>query len=171
MFTKKPVPADHDLSVYVYTKSSRVFNILGRTYNQNVVISEAQLDTKNRLIGISQYWLDVDPLYKEAARKKNKIHDRAEFGLLDTQTYGINIIDKLSPKEWIISFKRFPSENMKLKVVKNRVILLRHMDTQRVWNIFVHSTSNFVGLPTVKKIDIIYYNIKSQEKRVDTIVI
>jgi len=68
--------------------------IISRNKNQNIVVYEAKR-TENKQLApenpVDVYWLDIDPEYVRANRKKGKLDDRVELGSLEKSlAYGVS---------------------------------------------------------------------------------
>ena len=90
-----------------------VFACLARNKNGNLVVMEA--DEKQ---GVSFYWLDLEPSYREAARKAGKKHDRDEFGRLDHIAYGYT--SRKLGTGFVVALKQLPHHEIIVRFVNGK---------------------------------------------------
>lgn len=102
----------------IYSQNKNIFLVVCRETNGNVVVFEACLSRNNHIKRIDKYWLDLDPNYKYKAIQRGTIRD--EFKMLDNYAYGIVVTNK-EPQKWTFHFKRFPSQNLTVEVVNDKV--------------------------------------------------
>jgi hypothetical protein len=91
-----------------------VFCCLARSTNGNIVVMEA-----DKVTGIHFYWLDLEPSYKDAARKKNRVNDRDEFGRLDHIAYG-HTQEKQPDHTYIVRMKQLARYPIHVRFVGNK---------------------------------------------------
>lgn len=102
-------------------KDPSVFCIIQRSKNSNVLIYKANM--KNGAIDaenpVSVFWLKIEPSYVEAHRKKGKKDDRTELTHLESSmAFGISW-EKLSEKEFKVTFLALKSRPVILKLNKD----------------------------------------------------
>ena len=82
-----------DLKHFQDTVSKNILFILKRSKNGNIVVYEALYDGDKLKSDkpVDVYWLDVDPKYVEANRKKGKMDDRVELNAVEKKiAYGLS---------------------------------------------------------------------------------
>jgi hypothetical protein len=151
-----------------------------RSKNKNVVCYRAVFTERsqcrlNPQAPLDAYWLDVDPEYVKANRKAGKSDDRCELNFIDrTMAYGhsVNEITEVQGMTVVdISFVALKDRTLKLCAVKETAtgevwpLLLATVDGKPsvVSRIFVNSTENFIGLPSVQYVEIFGIDLFSGE--------
>lgn len=124
--------------------------VIERSKNKNVVVYES-LDSESSPMGV--YWLDIDPAYVEANRKKGVMSDRSEISYLEKKiAYGLTATSA-GPGEHDISLVALPQKVIRLKecpVLKRPRAFTSILGREaRLERIYVESKENFFGLPTV----------------------
>lgn len=140
-FTNGPFPAQQKgiLAIsHVKRLAPTVFACLARNKNGNLVVMEA--DEKK---GVEFYWLDLEPSYKEAARKTGRVHDREEFGRLDHIAYG-HTVQKLG-NGYVVRMKQLPKHDMLIRFVDGKSkAYVREKDKEYLLDfIYVNQTGVF----------------------------
>ena len=97
-----------------------VFGTLVRNKNGNVVVMEG-LVAQERLQSISFYWLDLEPSYRQQARRKGKPHDRDEFSMWDHKAYGFTET-RVSPTRIDITLNQLPQYVIRVEYRDRRVV-------------------------------------------------
>ena len=138
--------------------------IIERSKNQNIVVYEAnrmvgdrkRLDSKNPL---QVYWLDIDPEYVKAARRKGKMHDREELGSIEKRmAYGFSS-EGISgnPSVYRIKLVAFPQREITLYLdSQGRAYALMEISgvQSQLKSVYIHSEERRFALPKVKYIDL-----------------
>lgn len=75
-------------------KHPNVLFFIARSKNKNIVVYEGMLNAAGNGFNTDKacdvYWLDIDPEYQAAARKKGKMDDRVELGTIEKKfAYGV----------------------------------------------------------------------------------
>ena len=168
-FKSKPFP-DHanwsEAMTLIYKESKNVFLIISRNKNRNLMVYEALTDLQGNLLGIEQYWLDLEPSYVQSARAKGRNHERDELSTLDYFGYGMEVKDKYRPDKWQVQFKQCP-QNMTLRTHKGGVSLYRKNargEVQKVHHLHLHDRSRMGFLPTVDYVDITAFDVKTKQR-------
>lgn len=140
--------------------SANIQFIIARSKNANIVVYEGmvkdgKLDADTPM---DVYWLDIDPEYIKANRKKGKNDDRVDLGMIEKKmAYG------LSASETAAGSGEF---NIKLVALSERQVIIKLVDGKpksylmingalcEVSIIYVDATDNWVGLPTVNFVEL-----------------
>jgi hypothetical protein len=73
--------------------SPNVLFFIARSKNENIVVYEAAKKSDSELDPakpIDVYWLDIDPAYQQANRKKGVMSDRSDLNMIEKQfAYGV----------------------------------------------------------------------------------
>ena len=166
---KEPRFIDDERDIMVYIQRSK---------NANVVCYKGVFDNEEPLAtgSIDSYWLDVDPAYIEANRKKGKMDNRCDFNIIERKlAYGVSsphIIEApnapisndvaRSSKLYSITFVALPSKVMALARFQFNgehlpvAMCMISGKLSVVCRIFVQSTEpkHFYQLPKVEYVDI-----------------
>jgi hypothetical protein len=157
----------------IYRADPNVFLIMVRNYNQNLVCFRGNLDNQRNSTHIESFWLDIDPKYKEKARKQGKNDDYVEFNKIDRYAYGIKILRKITAKTWKLSFARLPGQELTVSVGKHGISSYIEAPQEKdkpktiikIHHLFVHDKPALGFLwPTVTKIDIVGVSKSSKKK-------
>ena len=176
-FTDKPFPSHtttDEAIALVYEESPNIFLVISRNKNKNLMVYEAVLDaTKRKLLGIVQYWLDIEPSYVAKARAQGRFHDRDEICKLDLFGYGLQVLDRSRPDRWDLKFKQCPKYQMTMRIGKDDVGLFRRDITTKavlkVHHLHIHDRAIMGMLPTVDRVDIVAYD-KTRKKVVENFI-
>ena len=107
-FTVEELPTDKcgiQAIPTIYNTCNNVFLVVARKKNGNVVVYEGVLDNKRNLKRIDIYWLDLEPSYRQKARKSGRRHDRSSLKKIDKLGYDMYVTKKITPQKWEIQFK------------------------------------------------------------------
>lgn len=124
-FITKPVFPKHqnftgvEAIPHLLKMNPRIFCILARKRNGNLVIFEGNVEN-NQLVGITHYWLELEPSFMERARKRGRLHDRDEMSMFDDYAYGY--VDKCikKGKKFSVIMKHVASRPMVVVLGKNK---------------------------------------------------
>jgi len=110
-----------DLVAQLKVKCPFVFLVCFRDKNKNVMIYQASVENgKLANPPIESYWLNLEPSYREARKKKNIHHDREEQGFLDKKfAWGFEQ-KRISDAEATFTFLNFPETVMTVKLSPNK---------------------------------------------------
>jgi hypothetical protein len=175
-FKEKPFPN----SLYgvaaiptVYAQNSNVFLVVARKKNGNVMVYEAVLDANRNISNINSFWLDLEPSYKQNARKRGRLHDVDELSKIDYFGYGVEIIRKITSQKWEIQFNQY-KQKMVIKVHETGVSLYRKGlkdEVQKVHHLFLHDRQVLNMLPTVDSIDVVSFRLSDKRKIVEKVIV
>eukprot|EP01029_Cantina_marsupialis_P028379 TRINITY_DN776083_c0_g1_i1.p1 TRINITY_DN776083_c0_g1~~TRINITY_DN776083_c0_g1_i1.p1 ORF type:complete len:187 (+),score=61.18 TRINITY_DN776083_c0_g1_i1:55-615(+) len=123
-----------------------------RSKNKNIVMyegmhAEGVLDTKKPIDG---YWLDIDPAYREKARKKGKMDDRIELRMIEKKlAYGYKTKPTEIEGEYELSLVSLPERTICVKMVEGRprgVCIIAGKECY-ITKIYVNAKESMIGLP------------------------
>ena len=160
-----------------------------RSKNQNVVCYRGMFDSTGAAFDpaapIDAYWLDIDPEYVEANRKKGKMDDRCELNLVDrTMAYGHSVAHPVVTEGTLTSFEltfvALSKRTMQLIAVPKKdgsgyvaVILVEIGGVVSiVERIYVKSTEpkHFWNLPSVEYVELFGTELESGKESYEKIV-
>ena len=157
---------------HVYKQCPNVFGIFVRNKNGNIVVMEALTNSNGSIDKIESYWLDLEPSYRDAARKGGRKHDREEFGMFDNRGYGHTIKDTSDDrKKFIIYMNQLPRVPITIASESNGVNAYVTLKGElcRLEYIYVHDQTTLGLFPTVEYIEVHGINRK-REKIVEKMV-
>lgn len=119
-FQDRPVPvkphvSGKDAIKTIRTHQPTIFGFFVRNTNGNLVVLEAKLQ-KKKITDIEQYWLDIDPIYRQKARSRSKMHDREELNLVERHFYGFSHKISADGKKATVYMNQVPSKPVILNV-------------------------------------------------------
>lgn len=132
-----------------------VFGVFVRNKNGNIVVLEAVVEVKSRHItNVDSYWLDLEPSYKAAARKKGRLIDRESLGFMDT-VYGFTY-KSVSPTHIVLTMNKVRNKPLHVRLTADGCvaeIMLRN-ELCTLQYIYVHDRTNSWGIPYVEYLEI-----------------
>ena len=144
----------------IYNVNQNVALVLSRRFNGNVIVFEIMLTKSRHIDSVTIFWLDLDPAYKAAKRKKNIPHDRDTFSAMDSLVYGITVGAKSSTR-WDFHFNKFPKKAFFFEVHDTGVSCFCKSGGDKitkVHHLYIHDKPAFGILwPTVDYIDIVSF--------------
>eukprot|EP01084_Bolivina_argentea_P156755 273178_1 len=159
----KPIEAPKEIVIPTdQIKKDTVLFWIARSKNENIVVYEAQKknnsDHYNEVVG---FWLDIDPEYVKAARKKGKMDDREELNFMEKKmAYGYSLTStEKNKKEKIyqLTIVSVPSMVMDLitdKDGKPRAVTIINGQKCYLRKIYVATKESWYGMPKVLYITI-----------------
>jgi hypothetical protein len=150
---------------HIYTHCSNMFAAIVRNKNGNVVVLEGLVANNSKLEGIDTYWLDLEPSYMDAARKRGRAHDRDEFGFWDKQAYG-STFKRISDTRLQVTMNQVPDKNITVALEKNGVnaYVTLYGELCRLNYIYVHDVFTLGIVPKVEYVEIHAFNRNREEK-------
>jgi hypothetical protein len=135
--------------------------VICRNKNANTVCYEA-VKEGDKLGGaaIQVYWLDIEPSYVEAARKKGKMDDRVELNVIEKKmAYGCSATaSTTTPGEYSVKLVAFPKRLGTLKLAADGTTPVMYMEINGqqcvLKKIFVQAVDRMIGLPKVEYIEL-----------------
>jgi hypothetical protein len=144
-----------------------VFHTFSRSTNGNVVVSEAIINPQSKsIVRLEQYWLNLEPSFRQANREKQVSHDREAFNAMDTYAYNFNVQDKISPRHWRFTFVRLPNYPLDIHVSSEGVVSLHDpsVPQHNIEHMHVEARSVF-GLPLPLIAFVRIFQINNKGKR------
>jgi hypothetical protein len=153
----------------VFASNPNVFGVFVRNKNGNLVVIEAIVSNQG-LAAIDAYWLDLEPSYRAAARKKGRIHDRDELNFFDRKAYGYSS-RKVDNYTMDMTFRQLPGRSI-------RVVMSHHHGVKayceiagqqcRLHYIYVHDNRKLI--PSVEYIRVYGKTLDNPPKQVSEII-
>lgn len=134
----------------------RVFCAFVRNKNGNVVLLEGRV-SQGRLVDVDEFWLDLQPEYREAARRRGRKHDRDELSLLDRRTYGF-AATRVDDRTLKLVFHQVPALAMYVRLNADGSVTgygQLHGINMTVQYIYVQATTRLMLLPAVEYIEVV----------------
>eukprot|EP01083_Nonionella_stella_P046282 123901_1 len=138
-----------------------------RSKNKNVVVYEAnkQSDHYNEVLG---YWLDIDPEYVKANRKKGIMTDRAELTFIEKKmAYGYNLVtDEQSKKTKTYKLSIVSVPEMEINLItdkdgKPHAITIINGKQCYLRKIYVATQESWYGMPKVLHVIIVGIEVET----------
>lgn len=147
-FQDRPVPLKSTISGEEAIPTLRkqcpnVFGYFARNTNGNLVVLEAKIKN-NRIVDIEQYWLDIDPVYRQRARSKAKMHDREELNIMERHFYGFSYRLSSDGKRATVHMNQLPSKPVILVIDSHGILKSYVKINQKVCvldHVFIHYES------------------------------
>ena len=143
-----------------------------RSKNKNIVAYEAikKDGVKDHYNGIDGYWLDIDPEYVKANRKKGKMDDRADLSMLEKKmAYGYKVTSTASNKKLkvyqtnLVSVPSMIMDLMTDKDGKPHAVTIINGQKCYLRKIYVATKESWYGLPKVLYVTITGIQIDNQQ--------
>jgi len=162
-----------------------VLFIIARSKNLNLVVYEALVEEKNKKLLASKkpidvYWLDVDPAYIAASRKKGIMTDRVDLNFLEKKlAYGVNFEPiKDSSNEYLLKLVALSDRRISLSIEEKTGLpraTITLTDTSGkaaacyLEKVYVSSTEGYIRT-TVNFVEIFGVVISTGEKMVERVI-
>jgi hypothetical protein len=101
--------------------------------------------------------MDIDPEYVKANRANGQMTDRQDLGMVErSMAYGCSATSNGKPNEYKLNLVALSTLNATAVMVDGRPRVLTTIDGKAAYLTFVYvdSTDNWIGLPTVNYVEI-----------------
>jgi len=175
--SKQRVKSDLSVLHNVQKDAPNILFIIERSKNKNIVVYEAKLAAEGKLdtnYPIEAYWLDIDPAYVAANRKKGIMTDRSELNMIESKfAYGLSVQPTGKENEYKVTLVAVPSRTIILHIdadgePKARIII----DGKECHfkKIYVDSTDRFMMTPKVNFVELHGVHFDSGDTIVEKII-
>lgn len=144
---------------------------LSRNKNQNFVCYQAQLHRDRMHFQakdpVAVFWLDIEPSYQAAARRKGRSSDRCELNFIErSQAYGVTTTPRGShhagrPTEFALALVAFRQRPFTLRVVDGVPRLIGKIAGERavLQRVHVQAHDRFLMLPAVECVFLVGHSV------------
>jgi hypothetical protein len=128
------------------------------THTNNTTNTTINNTINNNTNNSHRYWLDIEPSYVEAARKKGKMDDRVELNMIEKKmAYGCSASPKPGEEgTFIVKLVAFPSRLVTVKLEDGKPVARMSINGEdhQLKKIYVTATERTLRLPKVEHIDL-----------------
>lgn len=119
-------------------EDKHVLFIIGRSKNKNVIVVYGDHNPSGQLLGISTFWLELEPSYQRKARQKGIKHDRVELSRTEQAAFDIKVQELQAGIKFQINVNRLPHPIFVFKRAGKRPLAVCRIKgksciIQRVW--------------------------------------